>query len=179
MRRCVRGWRTWREGEAMNCPLENTETAGVLLDYCTRKLDAQRTELLERHIGICPACRQFAENQRAVWTALDSWEVPPVSDDFDRRLYAQIDAAPGWRDRLAAALRPVFAYRAVPALAALAVILTAGILLEHPRKPTLPPPQAASTVEVRPEQVEKALDAIEVLSEFNRKVRPEKAESRI
>src|SRR5690349_3128736 len=108
----------------MNCPLENTDTAGILLDYCSRKLDAERTLILERHIELCPACREFAENQRAVWSALDSWEAAPVSADFDRRLYARIAEPAGWRDRLASMLRPVMVYRGVPAMAALCLIVT-------------------------------------------------------
>jgi hypothetical protein len=164
----------------MNCPLENTDTAGILLDYCARKLDPERTLLLERHAELCLACRKFTENQRAVWSALDSWEAPPVSTDFDRRLYARIAASNGWRDRLAAILRPVMAYRGVPAMAALCLIVTAGILLDRSPKPVPQPANPEITnVELRPEQVEKALDAIDVLSEFNRKVGPEKSESRL
>jgi len=164
----------------MNCPLQNTETAGMLLDYCARKLDAGRAAILERHIELCPACRQFAENQRAVWSALDAWEADAVSPDFDRRLYRRIEADWGWRDRLAQAVRPLFAYRGVPAIAALCLLLITGVWIDRSAKPVPPAGNSdVSVVDVRPEQVEKALDAIDVLSEFNRKVRAEKTESKL
>ena len=71
----------------MICPLDDGENAQQLLDYCTRKLDRPTAEILEKHMAICPACREFAAQQRAVWEALDGWEAEPVSADFDRRLY--------------------------------------------------------------------------------------------
>ena len=74
----------------MNCPIENRESAEILLAYCARKLDAGSSAILEEHIKICPACREFAEGQQSVWKALDAWEAAPVSPDFDRRLYARI-----------------------------------------------------------------------------------------
>jgi hypothetical protein len=158
----------------MNCPLETPETAELLLDYCARKLNPESTAILESHIDLCPACRQFAENQRAVWAALDSWDAVPVSADFDSRLYRRIESDLSWRDRLLRGVRPLFAYRGVPAAAAACLLLTAGILLERPYKPPPVPVQSDVTlVDVQPEQVEKALDAMDVLSEFNRKARPD------
>jgi len=165
----------------MNCPLEAPETAELLLDYCARTLKPESTAVLERHLELCPACRRFAEDQRAVWSALDSWDAPPVSADFDRRLYSRIEEDVPWRERLLRGVRPLFVYHGLPAAAAAGMVLLAGVLLmESPGKPVRAPvmPEAAR-VEVQPEQVEKALDTMEVLSEFNRKVRPEKAQSNL
>src|SRR2546429_35515 len=108
MKRCARGWLTWRDAEVfMICPLEDRENAQQLLDYCTRNLDAQAAAILERHIAICPACREFADNQRAVWQALDAWEAAPVSADFDRRLYERIEHDVPWWHGLVRPLRPL------------------------------------------------------------------------
>lgn len=164
----------------MNCPLKTPETAGLLLDYCSRRLAPEDAALLERHLEQCPACRRFAGEQRAVWSALDTWEAAPVSADFDRRLYQRIESEVSWKYRLRGAFRPLLAYRGLPVAAAACLVLLAGVLLDRPAKP-LPAPATPEIVmvDVQPEQVEKALDAMDVLSEFNRKVRSDKAESKL
>ena len=50
----------------MNCPLETRDNAQLLLDYCARKLEPESVAILERHIALCSACREFASRQRAV-----------------------------------------------------------------------------------------------------------------
>lgn len=164
----------------MNCPLETPETANLLLDYCARKLSPENTVIFERHVEVCAACRHFADSQQAVWSALDSWEAAPVSEDFDDRLFQRIESATTWRDRVFGWFRPVFAHRGVLAAGAACVLLVAGVLLERPGKPVavLAPPETA-LVDVQADQVERALDAMEVLSEFNRKARPENPESKL
>jgi anti-sigma factor RsiW len=151
----------------MNCPLQTRDNAEQLLDYCLRKLDPQTTATLERHIAICPRCREFAENQRAVWEALDTWEAEPVSADFDRRLYARIENdVPWWR----ALLRPLSLHWNVAASAAgVFVVLTAGLLLNRPTAiaPVPAQPTQAQVETVQPEQVEHALDAMDMLAEFD------------
>ena len=67
----------------------------MLLAHTSRKLDAERAAVLEEHLANCPACREYAAAQFAVWEALDAWEAPEVSADFDRRLYARIDEEVG------------------------------------------------------------------------------------
>ena len=99
----------------MNCPLETPENAQVLLDYCSRQLAPASVEILERHIAVCGACREFADNQRAVWQAMDAWEAAPVSSDFDARLYRRIEAQASWWELLVRPLRQVTMRRAVPA----------------------------------------------------------------
>ena len=76
----------------MNCPIETKDNAELLLAYCARKLDPETQTILERHVAVCPACREFQAGQQAVWQALDAWEAMPVSTDFDRRLYRRIEA---------------------------------------------------------------------------------------
>jgi hypothetical protein len=167
----------------MNCPLETPETADLLLEYCSRTLAPEILAVLERHMAICPACREFARNQQAVWSALDAWDAPLVTPNFDRRLYQRIEAepAPSWRDRVAAFFRPLLAYRGIPAAAAACLVLTAGLLLERSATSVTPQPAPETTavLDVQLEQVEKALDAMDVLSEFNRKVRTENPESKL
>ena len=168
----------------MNCPLESRENAQLLLDYCARKLDAESETGLERHIATCGACREFAHRQRTVWEALDAWEAAPVSADFDRRLYGRIEAQVSWWDLL---LRPfrspwnaVALRRTVAATAAACLLLMAGILLAHPAISPAPVPCYMAQVDsVQPEQVERTLDAMEMLSEFSRHVRTENPDSKL
>jgi anti-sigma factor RsiW len=139
----------------MRCPIENGGNAEALLAYCSRKLEAENAALLERHIEVCPACREFVEGQRAVWAALESWEAAPVSADFDRRLF-----------------RPLLFRQGVPVAAAAGLLLVATALIQ---RPVYVPPGSAQVV-VRPEQAEHALQDMEMMREFNRLISPDSAE---
>src|SRR5436190_8687608 len=102
----------------MLCPMKSPENAALedaelLLVYCARELSPVVSAALERHIEICPACREFVQGQQAVWHALDGWEAAPVSMDFDRRLYQRIEQRSTVWDRLVRPFRAVLAYRAV------------------------------------------------------------------
>ena len=177
----------------MNCILETPENAQVLLDYGARKLDAGRTATLQRHMDICPACREFAAGQRALWEALDSWEVAPVSRDFDRRLYQRIekrienrfDKEVSLWDLLVRPFRPLpfhlmMVRRGLPVAAAACLLLVAGVLIEQrPADSPSPAKDMAQVESVQPEQVEQALDAMEMLSEFSHKVRIDGQESKL
>lgn len=163
----------------MNCPLDIPENAQVLLDYCTRKLDAGRTAALERHMEICPACREFAAGQRATWEALDRWEAAPVSQDFDRRLYRRIEREVSWWDLMVRPFRPLLLRRGLPIAAAACLLVMAGVLIERPAGSPAPAPDMAQVESVQPEQVEQTLDAMEMLSEFSHHVRSDGQESKL
>ena len=161
----------------MSCPMETPGTAELLLDYCARKLNPESAAILERHFEICPSCRSFAEGQRAVWAALDSyaeWDAPPVSADFDRRLYERIGKtetdAPWW-DVLVRPLRVLTAHRRIAAAVAACVLIAAGVLIEPPRRQVEPVQPTMAIVDVQPEQVEQALNEMDMLSEFSHKAR--------
>ena len=164
----------------MRCPIETQETAELLLAYSARKLDAETAANLEQHLHLCPACREFAESQRLVWEALDAWEAIPVSPDFDRRLYGRIDREVSWWQRVARPLRPVLLRNGLPVAAAACLLVMVGIALERPgTMPILPVPQPAETEAVQADQVENALDDIELLHEFNRKVGADMSRTRM
>jgi hypothetical protein len=167
----------------MNCPLETRDNAQVLLDYCARKLEPESVATLERHIAICDACREFARGQRAVWEALDAWEAAPVSADFDSRLYRRIEAQVSWRDLLLRPLRPfrhVWLWRSLPAAAMACLLLMAGVFLEHSAVSPGPAPNDMAQVDsVQPEQVERTLDAMEMLNEFSHHVRTDSPDSKL
>ena len=164
----------------MKCPIEARENAEFLLAYCTRKLDAERTATLERHMEICPACREFASGQRAVWEALGAWEAAPVTLDFDRRLYRRIDREVSWWHLPMRRLRPALVRQGLPIAAAACLVVMAGWLLERPANVQLAAqPQSAQVETLQPDQVEHALDAMHMLGEFNYRVRGDAANSKM
>ena len=154
----------------MRCPVECRENAEWLLDYCSRRLDAAKAAVLEKHMEVCPACRAFRDGQQTVWRALDAWEAMPVSGDFDRRLYRRIDTESQrslW-DRLMQPLRPMFVRPAFP-LAAACLVVVAGFLIEQ-NPALLAPPAQPSQIQaesIEAEQVERALEDIDMLRQLN------------
>jgi anti-sigma factor RsiW len=151
----------------MNCPFENPEQAQVLLDYATRQLDAQRTAALEIHMESCPACREFVARHAELWQSLDAWDAPPVSLDFDRRLYGRIQQDASFWDRLLQPFRPLTVRRGLPVAAAACLLLAAGFLAQRPAGPPVSKSDVSQVESVQPEQVEQALDAMEMLDEFS------------
>jgi anti-sigma factor RsiW len=156
----------------MKCPIETREN-GWLLDYAAGKLNAVTRAQIEEHMEACPACRNFARAQQAVWQALEAWEPAPVLMDFDRRLYQRIEQQASWWARLTRPLNPLFRH-AVPIAAAAGVVFMAGLLMNRPvAKPAAPAQESAQVETLAPDQVEHALDDMEMLREFNHLVLPD------
>jgi anti-sigma factor RsiW len=161
----------------MNCPMEARQGSELLLEYTAGRLEAQAARALEAHLEHCARCREFAHSQEVVWQALEAWEAAPVSMDFDRRLFARIERAPdSWWARLTGhAIQ-----QAVPAAAAAGVMILAGLMLERPAmKPAEPPRESAQVETLGPEQVQSALDDMQMLRDFNHLVRADSSEPRM
>ena len=86
----------------IECPLKSESSIAennldLLLDYSAGRLDGEANQVrrmaLEDHMTLCSDCSAFRVGQAEVWQALDAWEPEPVSMDFNRRLWQQIDAA--------------------------------------------------------------------------------------
>jgi anti-sigma factor RsiW len=179
----------------MNCLLETREETQLLLDYCAHALAAERVGHVETHIESCPQCQEFIVSQRALSEALDLWQPPPVPEDFNRRVYQRLDAdaarpawwsawVPNWVPSLvpSALLRPfhpVWLRRGLPVAAAACLLVTAGVLLERPVTRVNIPKDMAQVESVQPEQVEQALDTMDLLSEFSHHVRTDGQESKL
>src|SRR3989442_816691 len=151
----------------MRCPIETQENAELLLSYSARRLNPESTAILEAHMELCPACREFRDGQRALWEALDQWEARPVSADFDRRLYRRIEEQEqqGWWTRVFGSMRPMFLRPALPLAATACLVLVAGFILDDPGRMLVP---AVENPQVREgEQLERALDDLEMLRHFN------------
>ena len=165
----------------MSCQIRSEEHTDHLLAYVAGQLRGEAAATLELHMLACEDCAAFGKQQASVWNLLDAWEPRAVSADFDRRLYAKIDAAESasWLDRTLASisefLRPVFARPAFP-LAAASFVIVAGFVLDHPGKllnsTTNQASLHVSSVEINKvvvDQVEATLDDMEMLRQFDPK----------
>ena len=145
----------------MNCPIETQENREWLLEYSAGRLDRERAAIVERHIEACPACARFVGEQRVVWDALGRWDTPELGADFNRQLYQRIDQAKksSWLPRL---FHPL--WRPLVPVAALCLLIVAGVMLHTPATRLNPERTRAETVE--PEQVERTLDDLQMLREL-------------
>jgi anti-sigma factor RsiW len=148
----------------MNCPMEdrNPET---LVAYAAGELDRDTAASIEQHLRGCPACRSVALEQAALWKTLDIWEAPPVSADFDQRLYSRIrdEVHLSWWERLSRPFRPMPLRQALPLGATACLLVIASFLVQQPDK--LAPSYPRGEV-VRADQVERTLDDLELLRQF-------------
>lgn len=154
----------------MNCPIENTDTIDMVLDYCAGKLPELQAEAFERHMQSCTECRDFVRSQRQVLNAMDDWKEQPVSAEFDRRLYQRIESEQ--RPSLLRWLSGKVGWRPVLSMGAACAALTIVFLVQTPDKGDVDP-EPVSTVEntrveaIEPEQLEIALDDLEMLNQLS------------
>jgi hypothetical protein len=154
----------------MGCPIEDDEGDELILAYGANTLTPQQHIDLERHLEICASCRERAEAQRAVWTALDSWPPTVVSPDFDYRLFRRIaneQPSAWWRQ-----LSPVSWRSTLPVGVACAALI-AAFLLKNPALRLETPAQTQPKLQI--EQVEHALDDMEMLKQLSIESAPVKA----
>jgi hypothetical protein len=160
----------------MNCPLKDKDYA-QLIEYSSGTRAGEAIEGLAAHIAGCAECGRFVQEQRAVWDVLGAWDGPPVSADFDERLYQRIESSRSWWHAL---LRPLQAHRGLAAATAAACLLvTAAVIIERNPDPPARYTSGAAVVDVQPEQLEKALDTMDVLSEFSAKAPADGSPSRL
>jgi anti-sigma factor RsiW len=169
----------------MTCSIENRQER--LLDYISGSLESGEAALFEKHLEACAECREFVAGQKPVWESLDLFEPAPVSEDFNRRLYARI-AQTSWWDRFAASVgasfrAPAMLRQGLPIAAAAALIAAAVVVWQLPAPaPESAPPHAALSSEadsLQAEKVQRALDDMEMLREFNHLVAPDSAPSKM
>jgi hypothetical protein len=119
-------------------------------------------------MDVCPQCAEFRAGQELVWQALDAWEAPAITPDFNRRLYQRIEteAAAPWYKRLFTT--PLAMWKPAIPLAAAGLVIVAGFVLDHPvatNAPSAPPAIRVSVAEA--EQVESALDDLQLLRQLD------------
>lgn len=161
----------------MLCPAKHDHGGEILLGYgsphATRPSAVPPLDRAMRaHIDACPDCQLFLGQQARVSACLDLLETPPVSPFFDARLMQKIEkeSASG----IGVTGSPVSVRRwwkaAVP-IAAAALIAISFVALrpdtaeKQPLTSIEAPRQAADTL-VEVEQVERALDDLEMLRDL-------------
>jgi hypothetical protein len=154
----------------MLCPIQH-DNSEILLDYCARKLNPETAVLLEKHIENCVECRNFANAQRLVWEALDTWDTMPVSMDFDRRLYARIEEHKhsNWWSKLKSHefFQPFGWKPAVPLVTAGATFALAVWLILPMEKPVMVDQSGQIRAEsVDLDQAERDVDDLEMLQQL-------------
>ncbi|HEY1242948.1 MAG TPA: hypothetical protein VGF16_20440 [Bryobacteraceae bacterium] len=160
----------------MKCPSNAWEEAD-LLAFSENKLEARQAARLSEHLQSCAVCRTVVEQQRAVWEALDVWEAPAITADFDRRLHRAMEQDAGRWNRWLEPLRLLLARQGLPIAAATCLIVVAGVVSHRPADSGVSPGPAAARVEnLQPEQVEHALDDVQMLGDFTRAARPDTGE---
>src|ERR1035438_7463369 len=131
----------------MGCPIEDDGGDELILAYGANTLAPGQQIELERHLGTCASCREKAEAQRAVWSALDEWSPTLVSPNFDEKLFRRIaseEQSVWWRRLFTVnwSRRP-----AVPVAAACAALI-AAFLLKSPVLRTEPQSDAQPKLQI-------------------------------
>jgi anti-sigma factor RsiW len=158
----------------MSCPIGSDEQLELLQAYCAGERSTPDAAALKKHLEVCPACRELVAGQQAVWLALDEWKAPDASAGFNRRLFARIEREVSLWDRLLQPFRPLWIRLTVPLAAAACVALMVGIVLDHR------PVQQPSPAELAPpDQIEHALDDMQMLHDFNTAIRADRANAKM
>ncbi len=156
----------------MGCPIEDDGGGELILAYGARTLAPQQQVELERHLESCASCRELAEAQRTVWSALDAWTPTAVSWNFDERLFRRIEneqQSAWWRRLL-----PVnWSWRPAVPVGVASAALIAAFLLKNPA--LLPDTQSQPQPKLEIEQVEHALDDMDMLKQLGLESSAEKA----
>jgi anti-sigma factor RsiW len=151
----------------MECPLEGgrarVEATEIFVAYSAGSLAPLEESNLERHMEGCSACRDMAAAQQQVWAALDAWTPASVDSNFDAKLYSRIAVdrqLPWWKHDWT----PSRSWKpAMPVAAACAALLTAFLI----RTPIVDhAPNAGVQPRIDMEQVERALDDIDMLKQI-------------
>jgi anti-sigma factor RsiW len=162
----------------MRCPIEVGNEAETMVAFATGRLTPAEQGAFELHMAECAECRRLADAQKSVWSALDAWRVPSVSEDFDHRLQARIAAderRPWWQRQWDSLSHPGlwFSWKPVLPVAAACVLLLGVFLLHNPIAvngvPANPPAavQTHDAQKVDVDQVERALDDIDMLNQLD------------
>ena len=164
------GFRIWLREVGDELSFTIGTNPDLLLDYSAGRLDRARAGFWNG-IWNCPACAAFRTEQTALWEALDVWQPEPVSAGFNRRLWRKIEAAAAapWYRRFADAVR-FGAWKPAFPLAAAALLIATGFMFDHHAERITAPASTAvsSGVSVTDaEQVEKTLDDIQLLRQFD------------
>jgi anti-sigma factor RsiW len=166
----------------MNCE----EIQAQLSDYLDRSLDGTQKDIVEKHLGACPICREEAEliNETMGEVAALPWIDPPLG--FTQRVMAQVcdvKTQPGYWQRFSWALRQNLPIQ-VTALVMIGILGMYLIIKENPQdsSTSLPPPEIKQnptpppeTLAVAPSESDQIVLAQRALEPSTKEVSPSRA----
>jgi anti-sigma factor RsiW len=146
----------------MECPNKKGNDIELIVAYAAGTLDPANETEFERHLESCASCRELAAAQRAVWSALDALPPLPVSSNFDARLYQRIaeEQHSPWWQRL---FRADWSWRPAMPVAAACAVLVFAFLVKNSGPSITPQQQVQPQLQI--EQVERALDDMDMLKQ--------------
>lgn len=147
----------------MECPLRDTGGAQFIIEYGSGTLAPENELAFQRHMILCSKCREIAEAQREVWSALDAWTPAPISQTFNQRLYRRIadEERSAWWQRL---FNANWSWRPAMPVAAACAALIVAFLINNPYQDQHIQIQPAPAPQI--EQVERALDDMDMLKQL-------------
>ena len=156
-----------------HCPSED-----VLLDYISGSLEPAKAAMFERHAEQCAHCAALRTAQAAVWRSMDEWKPAAVGEGFNRELWRRIDAEPeasSWTFRFS------FWKQVAPLAVATALVVTAFVFDHSTRRPLTPTATSTPVVVTLSDadQIERALDDIQLLQAVDASPAPVKAASNL
>jgi len=183
----------------MDCIKNNKQGAEILMDYCAGTADPAVGAEIDAHIKVCAECRTMVEAQSAVWEMLDAWTPAEVSRDFDSRLYARVageQAGPAWRgwwSRMIEPATPHARWKPMVSLAVAGAIVSMALIVRMPeqqgtvaQKSTTQATEqgksgqpASTPEEIDLQQVQQALDDLDVVSPLSQAPANQTAASRL
>lgn len=158
----------------MECPQTNDDGIELIIGYAAGTLDAEAENALELHLATCTGCRELVAAQRSVWSALEALKPLPVSSNFDEKLYQRIaqEQQLAWWQRW---FRFEWSWRpAIPMAAACAVLVVAFLVRNS--APNVPAQSTQPKLQI--EQVERALDDMDMLKQVGVEAMLEKSNER-
>ena len=159
----------------MKCPRRSREGDELIIAYVAGTLDPETEDALERHLTSCVSCTEMVAEQRSVWSALDELIPLPVSTNFDARLYQRIaeEARSSWWQRV---FRTNWSWRPAMPVAAACAVLAVAFLVNNSGPSVAPQPQIQPKLQI--EQVESALDDMDMLKQVGVEAAPAKSTPR-
>jgi anti-sigma factor RsiW len=161
--------------EVMGCSFKSGVAAELVIGYAAGTLDPATAADFEAHLQSCPSCRELAAQQQAVWSSLEDWKPIRVSPDFDQKLFRRIADDPQgarWRQLLPSN----WSLGSVLPMAAAAAVLFAAFLLKEPAHFLAPSAESQPQPRIE-QQVQRALDDMEMLTQIDADVAVERPSS--
>ena len=143
------------------CSFAESVAEELIIGYTARTLDPDTAIAFERHLKLCSRCRRLSAQQRAVWSALDAWQLNAVSADFDQRLAQRIADSRRLLPRLSAFARWIWR----PALPLAICAALAGLFLLRDGRTGTRAVEIRSSARIE-QQVEHALDDMDMLKQI-------------